>query len=47
MRTKGKMLLTMKEMFGEGNGKEYFKFIEANFALGEQEILNKWIQLYQ
>jgi len=45
MRTKGRVLLTMKEMFGEGNGKEYFKFIEQNFNLGEQGILNKWIEL--
>ena len=46
MRRKGKILLTMKEMFGDGNGKEYFKFIEDNFQLDEQAILDKWIELH-
>ena len=44
MRAKGKILLTMKQLFGEGNGKEYFQFINEHFALGEEAIIQKWIE---
>ena len=34
MRSKGKTLIKMKELFGAERGKEYFDFISQNFALG-------------
>ena len=43
MRQKGKILIEMKELFGAEKSKEYFKFIEANFKLGRDKIIEKWL----
>jgi hypothetical protein len=34
----------MKEIFGEDKTKELFKFIEANFSLGQEKIIEKWLE---
>jgi hypothetical protein len=47
MRTKGKILLQMKDLFGNEDSKAYYKFIEENFELGEEQIIQKWIQMKQ
>ena len=44
MRTKGKTLIMMKEMFGVEQSKEYFDFINKNYALGQEGIIQKWIE---
>jgi hypothetical protein len=33
----------MKEIFGMERSKEYYKFIEANFHLGKDRVLEQWI----
>ena len=43
IREKGKILIEMKELFGEDKSKELFKFIEENFELGQERIVEKWI----
>ena len=45
IREKGKILIEMKELFGEEKSKELFKFIEENFHLGQEKIVEKWITL--
>ena len=42
MREKGKILLKMKEIYGNEEAKIYYKFIEENFELGEERIIQKW-----
>lgn len=44
IREKGRILLEMKDIFGEDKTKELFKFIEANFSLGQEKIIEKWIE---
>lgn len=46
-RNKGKIFLQMKDLFGNQNAKEYFKFIEANYELGQEAIIQKWIETHQ
>lgn len=43
IREKGKIFIEMKELFGEDKSKELFKFIEENFELGQEKIVEKWI----
>ena len=43
IREKGKNLIEMKELFGDDKSKELFKFIEENFELGQEKIVEKWI----
>lgn len=33
----------MKDLFGNDKSKELFKFIEENFDLGQEKIVEKWI----
>jgi hypothetical protein len=35
----------MKELFGSSRAKNYFKFIEGNFSIGRDAIIEKWIEL--
>ena len=44
MKEKGKILLLMKELFGDQDSKKYFSFIEKNFDLGQEQIIEKYIQ---
>lgn len=44
MREKGKTLMAMKDLFGPERSKQYFKFIENNFKLGQDAIIEKWIE---
>ena len=43
LREKGKILMQMKDLFGEEKSKELFKFIEENYDLGQDKIVEKWI----
>ena len=35
--------MEMKELFGEEKSKDLFKFIEENYDLGQDRIVEKWI----
>ena len=43
LREKGRILMQMKELFGQERSKELFKYIEENFELGQEKIVEKWI----
>ena len=45
MKLKGKILIDMKDLFGVERSKEYFRFIEANFELGREAIIEKWLEI--
>lgn len=44
IREKGRILIEMKEIFGDDKTKELFKFIEENYKLGQEKIVEKWIE---
>ena len=35
--------MEMKELFGDEKSKELFNFIEVNFELGQDKMVEKWI----
>ena len=37
--------MEMKEIFGDNKSAEIFKFIEQNFQLGQEKIIEKWINV--
>jgi hypothetical protein len=43
---KGRMLETLVGLFGSGNVKEYFGLIEQHFSMGEEAIVNKWLETH-
>ena len=45
MKKKGKILIDMKDLFGPERSKEYFRFIEENFAQGRNAIIEKWLEI--
>lgn len=40
---KGAIFMQMREIFGDENPSEYFKFIEAHFSKGQEAIIQLWI----
>lgn len=43
---KGKMLEALIGLFGGQNVKEYFELIEQHFSLGQEAIINKWLEAH-
>jgi len=43
-RTKGAILMNMIDLFGPERSAEYMKFVDKNFALGEEQIIDHWIK---
>ena len=44
VKQKGAILMKMNEIFGNQNQRKHMKFIDKYFALGEERIIDLWIQ---
>lgn len=44
VREKGRLLDEMKEIFGKDQEKELYQFIDKNFSLGQEAIVQQWIE---
>lgn len=43
-QAKGKIMLKLKELFGEDRSPEYFYFVENNWQKGFESVIELWIQ---
>ena len=43
---KGKILETLIGLFGGYNLKEYLELIEQHFSLGQEAIINRWLEAH-